>query len=229
MWSRPSAGAGPISRTSEAALRPRDTALKPPLPAPRGPKVRFSSLGWLTLWISGPRVRRAQLSLVPGAVVANSRSLRGFKQQTRSLAGCTPAVQVLQGCPPGGSRRLCRMLLPAAFLGLSDVSLGSLLPCAPATHPRVSVSPRFQNSQFRVSFHWHRRPGVLTHTHTLPQTSRAYAHLYIFVGLTVITDKSRRGQKLRQRQSHFQFMSIKNGHRLLAWETRWGVFLLSCD
>lgn len=165
MWSRPSAGAGPISRTSEAALRPRDTALKPPLPAPRGPKVRFSSLGWLTLRISGPRVRRAQLSLVPGAVVANSRSLRGFKQQTRSLAGCTPAVQVLQGCPPGGSRRLSHAS-PCCLPRLSDVSLGSLLPCAPATHPRVSVSPRFQNSQFRVSFHWHRRPGVLTHTHT---------------------------------------------------------------
>lgn len=90
-------------------------------------------------------------------------------------------------------------------------------------------STHFRNSQFKVNFHWHWRPGVLTHTphthtHHKPQTSHAYAHLYVFVGLTVIKNKRELGQKLRQCQSHFQFMSIKNGRRLLEWETRWGVF-----
>lgn len=227
MWSRPSAGAGPISRTSEAALRPRDTALKPPLP-PWPQSALF--LPWVA---DSADLRPAGTE---GPAVFGPWGCRSKFPQPAWLQTTNSFSRGLHTCSPGAAG-LSTWRLPATLSHaspcclprLSDVSLGSLLPCAPATHPRVSVSPRFQNSQFRVSFHWHRRPGVLTHTHTLPQTSRAYAHLYIFVGLTVITDKSRRGQKLRQRQSHFQFMSIKNGHRLLAWETRWGVFLLSCD
>lgn len=180
MWSRPSAGAGPISRTSEAALRPRDTALKPPLPAPRGPKVRFSSLGWLTLRISGPRVRRAQLSLVPGAVVANSRSLRGFKQQTRSLAGCTPAVQVLQGCPPGGSRRLCRMLLPAAFLGFQTCRSGlcsrAHLPHTPGCLcPPASKIPNSESASIGIEG----QAYLHTHTHTTANITHICTFIYI--------------------------------------------------
>lgn len=140
MWSRPSAGAGPVSRTPKTA---GTRGCSGPPSNPCVPKVHFSSRGWLTPDLK-PAGTEGQLSSVPGAVVANRRSLRGFKQQTRSLTGCTPAVQVLQGSSPGGSRRVCCMLFPCCLL----VATGS--PEHPLAFRRVAPVPAPVHVRVRI-------------------------------------------------------------------------------
>lgn len=102
-------------------------------------------------------------------------------------------------------------------------------PSAPLLiHCGVHPLPKFPvQSQLPLALKARRTYTHTTHTHPTSRKHHMHMHIYIYLyifGLTVIKNKSELGQKLRQCQSHFQFMSIKNGRRLLEWETRWGVF-----